>query len=246
MPDIFISGTDTVGDVAPQTVAEDPIPLVPQSTPLSSENKKISNAQKHAERKANKHNLPGHTHNVLASYFYYPDKVDFINKDPLEVVVLLVRRHPITNVPWVAMVFILIMMPAFLSIMPFFGGIPGDFQMVLTIIWYMLTVAFALEKFLGWFFNVNIVTDERVIDVDFVHLLYREMTDADIEQIQDVTVEMGGTIRTLFNYGDVLIQTASSKAKTRFEAIPHPDRVAKLLRELRVEEQEEEAEGRVR
>jgi hypothetical protein len=244
MPDIFVNGSDNFNDRAPENVQEDAIPHT-HSAP-SPEHIKVTNAQKHAERKANRHDLPGHTHNVLASFFYYPDKVDFVNKDPQEVVILLVRRHPLTNVPWIAMTFVMIILPAFLTIMPFFEGIPGDFQLVLTIIWYMITVAFILEKFLAWFFNVNIVTDERIIDVDFVNLVYREITDADIEQIQDVTVEMGGTIRTLFNYGDLLIQTASEMPKTRFEAIPHPDQVAKILRELRVEEQEEKAEGRVR
>jgi len=99
---------------------------------------------------------------------------------------------------------------------------------------------------LGWFFHVNIVTDERIIEVDFVNLIYREITDANIDQIQDVTVEMGGGIRTYFNYGDLIIQTAAEIPKIDFEAVPKPDMVAKVLRELRVEEEQEKLEGRVR
>lgn len=252
MPDIFVNSKPS-DDIGQNNVAQDALdmnpqtPVSPQPTPIPVQPSvpPVSNAQKHAMRRDSE-SLPGHTHNMLASFFYYPDRIDFVNKDPQEVIILMVRRHPITNLPWLIAAFFLIIAPAFLSILPVVENIPGNFQMVFGILWYVITTAFILEKFLAWFFNVNIVTDERIIDVDFLHLVYREISDADIEQIQDVTVEMGGTIRTIFNYGDVLIQTAAEQAKTRFEAIPHPDRVAKILRELRVEEQEERAQNRVR
>lgn len=110
----------------------------------------------------------------------------------------------------------------------------------------MFTVAFILEQFLGWYFNVNVVTDERIFDVDFANLVYREITDANIDQIQDVTVTIGGVLRTMINYGDVLIQTAAEIPQIDFRGVPKPDTVAKILRELRVEEEQEKIEGRVR
>lgn len=244
MPDIFVNG-----DLPQEPLKEDALAANDSDTSFSpNPESSTSNAQKHAMLAKERHGLPGHTHNVLASYFFYPEpgKVDFMNKDPQETIILLVRRHPITNIPWILMAFILIIAPAFVSVLPFFEGFPARFQLILPIIWYMITTAFILEKFLTWFFNVNIITDERIIDVDFVNLLYRDISDADIEQIQDVTVKVGGAIRTIFNYGDVFIQTAAEVPEIVFEAIPHPDRVTKLLRELRVEEQQEKLEGRVR
>ena len=50
----------------------------------------------------------------------------------------------------------------------------------------------------------------------------------------------------MFNYGDVLIQTAAEIPEVEFEAVPMPDLVAKVLRELRIEEEVEKLEGRVR
>jgi membrane protein YdbS with pleckstrin-like domain len=240
MPDIFVNGQSDIVEEKPEAISTEE-----QITP-SSPSDVLTNAEKHARIKTQHHAQKGHTHNVFASFFYYPEKVDFVNKDPQETVILMVRRHPITNLPWMILSFLFVIAPAFLSILTPFESLPQNYQIVVTIFWYMITLAFALEKFLSWFFNVNIVTDERIIDVDFIHLIYREITDADIEQIQDVTVEVGGTFRTILGYGDVLIQTASEMPKIRFEAIPHPDRVAKILRELRVEEQEEELQGRVR
>lgn len=193
-----------------------------------------------------RHKLPGHTHNPFAAYCYYPDKADFVNRDPQEEVILLVRKHPITNIGWVSIAFLMLVSPAFLSVFTFFELLPSGYQIVFVLIWYLITIAFIFEEFLSWFFHVNIVTDERIIEVDFVGLFYREITDANIDQIQDVTVEIGGGIRTLVGYGNVVIQTAAQIPRIEFEAVPNPDEVSRILRELRIEEEVEKLEGRVR
>lgn len=189
---------------------------------------------------------PGHTRNPLASYCYYPHHANFLNKDKEELVILLVRKHPLTNIPWLFIAFMMLLAPLALTIVPLLNFLPVEFQSMAILMWYLITVAFVFEKFLSWFFNVNIVTDERVFDVDFNNLLYREMTDAQISQIQDVTVKIGSAIRTIFNYGDVHIQTAGEVPEIEFQAVPNPDRIARILRDLQVEEQQEAIEGRVR
>ncbi|HLE49078.1 MAG TPA: hypothetical protein VI819_03575 [Patescibacteria group bacterium] len=190
--------------------------------------------------------LPGYTSNPLASYIYFPTRADFVNKDPQERIVLILRRHAITNIKWVIASFFLIIAPSFFTILPPFESIPASYQVFAVMAWYLLVFAYMFEKFLDWFFSVNIITDERIFDVDFYNLIYRKMTDANIDQIQDVTVQLGGGIRTMFNYGDVLVQTASEVPEIEFEAVPFPDKVAKVLRELRIEEEVEKLEGRVR
>ena len=193
-----------------------------------------------------RHKLPGHTHNPLSAFLYYPDHTNFVTQDPEEKIVLLLRRHPITNLRWILIAVLLIIAPFLLSSLPIVDFLPTRFQIVAVISWFLLTIAFVYEEFLSWFFNVYIVTDERIVDVDFVNLVYREITDANIDQIQDVTAQMGGVIRTIFNYGDVAIQTAAEIPQIDFEAVPNPDRVSRVLRELRVEEEQEKLEGRVR
>jgi hypothetical protein len=201
---------------------------------------------KKAKTKISKHKIPGHSHNPFSSYIYYPDRVKFINRDPKEKVVLLLRKHPITNLGWVLLTFAMVIAPAFITIFEFFELLPMGYQIIFVLIWYLITSAFAFEEFLSWFFHVNIITDERIIEVDFVNLFYREITDANIDQIQDVTVEVGGGIRTLMHFGDIVIQTAAQIPKIDFEDIPQPDKVARILRELRIEEEEEKLEGRIR
>jgi uncharacterized membrane protein YdbT with pleckstrin-like domain len=182
----------------------------------------------------------------LASYCYYPKNLKFVNQDPQEKVILFLRRHPITNVGWILLSIIMVFAPLVLKGSPFLDFLPANFQTIVILCWYLLLTGFVFEKFLGWFFNVYIVTDERVIDVDFINLIYREITDANIDRIQDVTVQMGGVVKALFNYGNVLIQTAAELPLIEFNDVPRPDKVSRILRDLRIEEEQEKIEGRVR
>ncbi len=179
--------------------------------------------------------MQGHTHNPLAAFCYYPHNVDFINQEPDEKVILLVRRHFITNLGWLALVAVMIVAPSVLSVFPLLDFLPARFQLAAILVWYLLTLAIFIQGFLSWFFSVNIITNKRVIDVDFENLIYRKITDAEIDKIEDATVQMGSVIRTLFDYGDVLIQTAAEIPEIEFEAVPHPDRIDKILSDVRLD-----------
>jgi hypothetical protein len=235
MPDVFIADK--------KEKKKDPAGLT------GSGRQKVTKGRKKVKRfvkSKDRHRLPGHSHNPLSAYIYYPDRVKFVNEDPQEKIVLLVRRHPITNLGWIVIGFLMLTAPVAASTLPLFDSLPFRFIVVGVLIWYLVTLAFIFESFLSWFFHVNIITDERIIEVDFTHLLYREITDADIDNIEDVTVEMAGGVRTYFNFGNILIQTAAQVPRINFEAVPKPDKVARILRDLRIEEEQEKLEGRVR
>jgi uncharacterized membrane protein YdbT with pleckstrin-like domain len=193
-----------------------------------------------------RHKIYGHSHSPIAAFAYYPDRVKFVAADKEEKIVLLLRKHPITNLKWILVAALMILAPTLASFMLPVASLPENFQLIMMMGWYLIVLAYIIEQFLDWYFNVNIVTDERIFDVDFVNLIYREITDANIDQIQDVTVQMGGVLGTTFNYGNVVIQTAAEIPQIEFTAVPKPDAVAQILRELRVEEEQEKLEGRVR
>lgn len=182
----------------------------------------------------------------FASFVPKPKKLRFDTQQPKEKIVLLLRRHPITNLPWIILAVILLLAPPIVfSVFPL-NFLPGNYRFISILCWYLLTFAFIFERFLIWFFNVNILTDERIIDINFPTLLYREITEAKLDKIQDVNIKTGGYIRSLFNFGDVLIQTAGAIPEICFEAVPEPERVSQILNQLLYEEEQEKLEGRVR
>ncbi len=182
--------------------------------------------------------------NLLSSFNYCPQQIDFGNQEKDEKVILLLRKHPIVLMPRILAIVAMALAPVVLIRYPILSFLPSSFQVLSVLGWYLITTGLALEMFLTWAFNVCILTNKRVIDIDFFSLIYKEVSDADIEKIQDVTYKMGGIIRTVFNYGDIAIQTASEVSNFEFLAVPRPDEVAKILQNLRREKGQEREEGR--
>lgn len=84
-----------------------------------------------------------------------------------------------------------------------------------------------------------------MVDVDFISLLYRNITSAKISNIEDVTSTAGGALQTVFDFGLVTVQTAGSKPEIEFEDVPHPNMIVELFNELILEEEQEQLDGRV-
>lgn len=219
MPDVFISQGQEENQDKPQEAS----PIIPEAAPKT---------------EAQKMKIPGHTHSRLSAFSLYPEDVDFETKESDEKIILLLRRHIVTNVGWILVTLLLIFVPGILGTFGLFSLLPRGFDLIITLAWYLFTFVYVIENFLNWYFNVYFVTDIRVIDVDFFNLIYKQVSDAHIDKIQDVTYSMGGVTRTLFNYGDVFIQTAAEVSEFRFEAVPNPDKVARILQDLIRKEEE--------
>ena len=190
--------------------------------------------------------LPMQERKPLASFLMSPEGVHFETREDEEKIILFLRKHMITNVPWMFTGLIMLLVPKIVNALSILEAVPSNFRFIFMLVWYLITMAYLLESFLTWFFNVYIITDERIIDIDFYNLIYKEVSDANLDKIEDVSYNMGGVVRTLFNYGDVLIQTAAEISNFDFLAVPYPDKVAKVLQDLRMEEQQEALEGRIR
>ena len=60
-----------------------------------------------------RHKIAGHTHNPIAAFCYYPDSANFVEADNEEKIVLILRRHPITNIKWILTAILMILAPFF-------------------------------------------------------------------------------------------------------------------------------------
>lgn len=170
---------------------------------------------------------------IFSAFNYCPDNIDFESKEKEEKIVLLLRQHPIVNIRWILVSIILFLCPAILNKVGVLSFLPSGYPIVVTLSWYLVTFVYAIEGFFSWYFNVFFITTRRVIDVDFYNLIDKRVSDAEIEKIQDVSYSTNGPLQTMFNFGDVLIQTAAEIQELDFSKVPNPERVAKILDDLR-------------
>ncbi|MFZ2199390.1 MAG: PH domain-containing protein [Microgenomates group bacterium] len=184
--------------------------------------------------------------NLLTSYVTLPNRICFETQDDQEQVILFLRQHPIVNLKWIIIVALMISLPSIFSFFPPYAGLPVNYQFVITAGWYMFVFGYALAKFMGWFFNIYILTDERVVDVDFQNIFFRRISTAKIEEIQDVNIQSSGAFETFFGYGSLFIQTAAEVSQFEFLYVPRPDKVGKIINQLIDLEEQEKIDGRVK
>jgi membrane protein YdbS with pleckstrin-like domain len=226
MTDIFVS---ELKKTAPEnsTVPDKAAPSVPAGVPVTESPRPV---------------VSSHNHSHLSSFRLYPEDVEFETKENDEKIILLLRAHPITNIGWILIAILMFFVPGIARTLGVFNSLPSGFGLVISLVWYLITTAYVLESFLGWYFNVYFVTNLRVIDVDFYNLIYKQVSDANIDKIQDVSYNMGGVIRTIFNFGNVFIQTAAKVEEFDFLAIPNPDKVAKIIEDMITKDEQKEVD----
>ena len=149
-----------------------------------------------------------------------------------EKVLLFLRQHPATNFKWIFLTCLMLFAPLLILVALRDSPLPDAiyyFSQTLLWFWYLLTLGFALERFLLWYFNVYLVTDKRVIDVDVSNFLQRKISETPLSNIQDVTFESAGLMGTLLNIGHVYIQTAAVTREFDFHLVGNPDRVHDII-----------------
>jgi len=183
---------------------------------------------------------------AISAYMFMPDGIRFETQEPGETIVLLLRKHWLTNLSWLLIAVLIIIIPLFLFPAIIVGGVnigqvPKNFISLLIFGWYLMVFSFILVNFLLWYFTVSIVASERIVDIDFINLLNKKFAETRIARVEDVTMRTGGFIRSFFDYGDVFVQTAAKEAVFQFEAVPHPDQVVRIINQLIGKEEEGES-----
>lgn len=173
----------------------------------------------------------------LTSFALNPDNVRFETQEAQETVILFLRQHIVVNVPWVLLAILMLIAPTIIfplvfRVMRLTVTVPVGYIIVATIWWYVATFGFIVAKSLGWFINIYIVTNERIVDIDFYYLLYKHFAEAELGKVQDISYTSQGIFAAIFNYGDVTIETAGEAPHLVFETVPHPEHVVETIRSL--------------
>lgn len=177
----------------------------------------------------------------LSAFSAFPQDVHFSGQDSDEKVILLLRAHLATTTVWVAATITALLLPIVtipvLSALNLTGFGVGA-GLVFILFWYLGVFTYSFLNFLYWYFNVYVLSNERVVDVDWYSIIYRRVSSAPLSKIQDVTFVQAGVFAGMFNYGDVHIQTAGEEANFEFLSVPHPQLVVKKTQELMAQQKE--------
>lgn len=99
-------------------------------------------------------------------------------------------------------------------------------------IYLMFLVLGLLILWAMYYLNVQIITNQRVVDITQESLLHHTISELHLRQIEDVTAEVDGLLGTFLDYGNVYIQTAGETERFTFDRVPNPTQISKLILDL--------------
>ncbi len=175
---------------------------------------------------------------LLGAFIKEPKGVSFDGQDNAEEILLFLRQHYIVNLRWVLTTAFLIFARPMLDFLLALGNtglaqiLPPNYFLVANILMSLFTFGYFFTNFLNWYFNSYLVTNKRVVDIDFYGLIHRRFSEAPLRNIEDVTNQISGFAQVIFHFGDVSIQTAGELREITFENVPNPDRVQDTVSDL--------------
>lgn len=193
--------------------------------------------------------------NPLGAFLIRPQHTCVAILEEEEEVILILRQHPFTLLPRFLVILLVTGIGIFFQSLINISYLPIALTTGFGVLWFLFLFGLGFEKMVSWYFNVIVITDERIIDIDFLHLVYKNITVTKIDNIEDVTYSVTGVFQSLFNFGNVLIQTAGAvvgmapqqtMASIEIWSTPNPAKVVNVINDLMLQEEQEKLEGRAK
>lgn len=175
---------------------------------------------------------------LLPDFCDTPAHIHFADQEENEQIELFLRRHWATNIPWILASFIGLFFPALVVIVDqatslhLIEQLPSTIFNGLMLVWFLFLAAYILENLLFWYFNVYIVTNLHLVQISLKSLFIKVVTQSRLDDVQGVRTSIKGVFASIFNFGDVLIETAARTEDILFDDVPNPDIVADRIQDL--------------
>lgn len=168
------------------------------------------------------------THKLWHSFSQITNFEEEIKK-PQERVLLILRAHPITNSSWITLGTLLLVLPFLFGNYLSLLKLSANQELFLIIFYYAVIFSYLLSKFYFWYFNIGVITNRKIVDVDANNLLNTITTATTVPKVEEVEKRSLGIFSSIFNYGDVHVETAGEIPNIEFLKVPNPAEVVKII-----------------
>ncbi len=155
---------------------------------------------------------------------YFSDQLDD------EELLLVFRKHPIIMRKGLIIAMIVLLLGTVPSLIKpeysyLFGGLAAGF---------LLAAIVFFPSWIGWYYSVFIVTNQRLIQITQKGFWSRSVVDIGLNQIQMVNYEVAGFEKTILGYGTIMMQTFVGDLI--IHDVSHPAKIQKELLSILREE----------
>lgn len=159
-----------------------------------------------------------------------PD-AEFETQHKNEELVLVIRKHPITQLPWLLNVVFFL---TFIVLSNFLFSTYFTESQIFMFNLFSVVISFGYFwiNFIIWYFTIGMVTNQRIIDIDIFNLIYKEFSATTINKVSDITTKIGGFLGSTLDFGDVFVKTEGFEQNIEFDKVPHPAKVVHIINSL--------------
>lgn len=153
---------------------------------------------------------------------------------PGERVVFRRRRTPVYMFTQLAAVAVAALAPAGLLLWAVWAlrgldGAIGGVVLAVSVVWLVVWLVYGYFIWYRHRHDEWILTDQRLIDCYKPHWFSQRVSSADLINMQDISVHRSGLLQSLFNFGDVVCQTAGTESRFVLTAVPKPAELLSII-----------------
>lgn len=193
----------------------------------------------------------------MASLASFPCNIRVYGQNPDEFLLLFVRKDRIILIFNVLIQVLLFFFPFLLQFMlnvindlifqnafnlaTFFAS---NYWNAIILAWTAYILRGLYNIFFKWFYDINILTTNRFIDLDLINLFHHRLEETSILNIEDAKDTQKGIIQSIFNMGDLEVFTASGQTAFNLPNVPLSHKIRDFIMDVVVEERKKVNDAR--
>lgn len=133
-----------------------------------------------------------------------------------------IPRHWITIIPFFSFVFLTTLFIVLIDILWIieYADIPRDILLFINFAYFTFIVHIIFIRIFNYILYIIIVTNYRIIDVNYTTVFHRERKMIDISNIQDINMKQRGLLQRILNYGEITLHNSAGETIFIFQYLP--------------------------
>lgn len=164
----------------------------------------------------------------------FPSNVRFDRKEKDEEIIMITRKHWIAYFTHILLAFFIPLLPIVLLVISSNSEIYGKSTVYLGLFVasVVISVNIIVTAIVQWYYNISIITDKRILCLKVNSIFQHSYTEILWRKIQDVSHDSMGVLSSIFDIGNVYLDTAGEGIDLTLKFVPKPRDVQEVINNL--------------
>jgi hypothetical protein len=164
----------------------------------------------------------------------FPPNVRFDRKEKDEEIIMITRKHWVAYFTHILLAFFIPLLPIVLLVISSNSDIYGKSTVYLGLFVasVVISINIVVTAIVQWYYNISIITDKRILCLKVNSIFQHSYTEILWRKIQDVSHDSIGVLSSIFDIGNVYLDTAGEGIDLTLKFVPKPRDVQEVINNL--------------